>query len=376
MSERTNEFIEWLDDIREKYESLGKGISPVNAALFSLDGEALLVSEIGLSASIAASIAAARKMFGRDLPAGDVVILNDLDTGTGSVCEMTLVAPAHFNGRLQAFAAVRGHIPDLGGWELGGFSPSAVDRWAEGARIMPVKVVVNGLLRREVVDVLKLNSRTPRTTIENVKRLTEAVQSLASLFDVRNSNIQSFAQQARLEEGRQIEAAIESHNLVPGNAIAPIIVEWSDRDRGTIQCTAGRHASGLCIRLSGPNVSDIPINLAPAATADISHAAIANALGLRRLMTDAIRSYVTLEIEPGILSANLPAPMGLGRYTAGNALAIAVGLSICADRNITDVWWTDYLSATSGKSLDRRTGTLDLDQKNLFRCIEGQESIQ
>src|SRR5690606_15484007 len=67
----------------------------------------------------------------------------------------------------------------LGGWMIGGYSPQAVDRWAEAARFVPAKVLLAGKERRELLDLLQLNSRTPKAT----KRLALAIAHAASGLD-------------------------------------------------------------------------------------------------------------------------------------------------------------------------------------------------
>ena len=105
-----------------------------------------------------------------------------MDAGAVNACEIIAVAPVHSSDGLVGWSVVRGRVPDFGGWEPGGYSPQAVDRWAEGARIEPVKLIANGNYRREVTDLLRLNSRTPATTLRNIQQLAKAAVELGRAY--------------------------------------------------------------------------------------------------------------------------------------------------------------------------------------------------
>ena len=134
------------------------------AGLFAADGRTLAATAAS-AASLGATVRAIADFFADDWAPGDAAITNDQDSGATHVAEMTLVRPlwpaGSTGGKPAAFAIVRADIPDFGGWHLGGYSPQAIDRWAEGGRIVPVKVALAGTERREAVETLMLNSRTP-----------------------------------------------------------------------------------------------------------------------------------------------------------------------------------------------------------------------
>ena len=86
---------------------------------------------------------------------GDVFIANDPYAGGGThLPDVTVAAPAFFDGRLVGWAAICAHHSDVGG------SPArATDIYAEGLRLPPVRVVEAGRLREDVFDFILLNCR-------------------------------------------------------------------------------------------------------------------------------------------------------------------------------------------------------------------------
>ena len=141
-----------------------------STALFTADGELLAQAEnipVHLG-SMPASVLAAIERFGpasADMAApdtlrpGDQIILNDPFAGGTHLNDITVVAPC-FVGRLGeerllGWAATRAHHADVGGAAPGSLPADAVEIFAEGLRLPPVR------LTSEVRAVLLANSRTP-----------------------------------------------------------------------------------------------------------------------------------------------------------------------------------------------------------------------
>ncbi len=134
-----------------------------SAAVFTADGELLAQAEnipVHLG-SMPASVAAAIRRFGPGAPSsdrlhpGEQIILNDPFAGGTHLNDITVVAPCFAGDRLVGWAATRAHHADVGGAAPGSLPADAVEIFAEGLRIPPVR------LTAEVRGIILANSRTP-----------------------------------------------------------------------------------------------------------------------------------------------------------------------------------------------------------------------
>jgi N-methylhydantoinase B len=103
-----------------------------------------------------------RSAIGRlDLGAGDMAMLNDPYAGGTHLPDITMVLPVfHENGTAVFYVATRAHHADVGGFYPGSMGPCR-EIYQEGLRIPPVKIVKNGEINRDLLDLLLCNVRTP-----------------------------------------------------------------------------------------------------------------------------------------------------------------------------------------------------------------------
>jgi N-methylhydantoinase B len=103
--------------------------------------------------------------YGREVwQPGDVWIVNDsFLTGT-HLNDMTVYAPIFFEGELVGFSASRAHWLDIGAKDPGGPMDST-EIYQEGLRVPPLRVVVGGEIRRDITELIGLNSRFPYPTL-------------------------------------------------------------------------------------------------------------------------------------------------------------------------------------------------------------------
>jgi N-methylhydantoinase B len=95
--------------------------------------------------------------------AGDTFLVNDPYNGGGShLPDITMASPVYCDGQLVAFVANIAHHSDVGGRVAGSESSDCTSIFQEGIRLPPVRVVDDGVLSRDVLDIILLNSRTPR----------------------------------------------------------------------------------------------------------------------------------------------------------------------------------------------------------------------
>ncbi len=351
-----------------------EGISPVNAGLFAADGKPLLVSCIGLLPSMSAALDSVRRFFGEQWRQDDVALTNDMDVGAVNACEMISVAPAYFGAALVGWTVVRGRVPDFGGWDPGGFSPQAVDRWAEGARLEPVKVMIGGADRREVIDLLRLNSRTPDTTLAHVRSLAKAALALGKIYAADAKGLIASIGVARTAEQHKVLSAFAKLPEAPPPTLAEFGVPWTNQRFGSAEIQIERSNNGLLISIQAPTVAMAPINLGRFAARDIVTASVAYACELDTLVTDTLSSRIEINIkEPSLLAAPLPAPVGIGRQTVGQVLFRAISSILGAFGERAESNWQKYRDETCGIDFDQQTGRLVTSAATKVRAHQLQE---
>jgi N-methylhydantoinase B len=93
---------------------------------------------------------------------GDVWLCNDPWVGASHQSDVAVMAPVFWEGRLFCWVANCLHQWDLGGTAPGGFNPFAQDVFWEPPCIPPVKIVEDGVLRRDIEEMYLRSSRMPQ----------------------------------------------------------------------------------------------------------------------------------------------------------------------------------------------------------------------
>lgn len=130
-----------------------------------------------------------QRRFGTDaIRPGDMFAANDPYNGGGShLPDINLIAPVFRGGEIVAYVANIAHHADVGGMVPG--SEAAVCRtiFQEGLRIPPVRLMREGELNRDVLDLILLNSRTPEERIGDLRAQVAAntvgIRGIEALFD-------------------------------------------------------------------------------------------------------------------------------------------------------------------------------------------------
>lgn len=93
---------------------------------------------------------------------GDVFVANDPYVAGGShLPDIVLTAPVFADRRVISYVSVIGHHADIGGKVEGSSSATARSIFEEGLRLPAIKIQEAGVLNQAIVDIIKLNSRTP-----------------------------------------------------------------------------------------------------------------------------------------------------------------------------------------------------------------------
>lgn len=99
---------------------------------------------------------------GNDVNNGDVFILNDPYVAGGNhLPDYTIVRPVYVHDKLAGFAANRAHQSDIGGGAAGTYNPEATEIFHEGLRLPVMKLVERDKVRKDLLQLLLLNSRCP-----------------------------------------------------------------------------------------------------------------------------------------------------------------------------------------------------------------------
>ncbi|MEO0360289.1 MAG: hydantoinase B/oxoprolinase family protein, partial [Pseudomonadota bacterium] len=95
---------------------------------------------------------------------GDVFITNDPYSCNGAVSHLNdwlLMMPIFHEGRLVSWAAMFGHMTDVGGKVPGSLPTDAKMIYEEGIIVPPTKIYRGGALAEEVLNILLANTRMP-----------------------------------------------------------------------------------------------------------------------------------------------------------------------------------------------------------------------
>ena len=93
---------------------------------------------------------------------GDSIILNDPFRGGSHLPDVTLVTPIFHQGKLIGWGANRAHHLDVGGTVPGSFYAQARENYQEGLRIPPVRLIKEGKVNEEIMDMILANVRLPK----------------------------------------------------------------------------------------------------------------------------------------------------------------------------------------------------------------------
>jgi len=98
-----------------------------------------------------------------DIRPGDMFISNDPFVGRGShLPDVALVMPIFHQGEIVAFVADIAHHADIGGMVPGSMAGGMTEVYQEGLRIPPIRVMREGRIVQDVLDLILLNVRVPR----------------------------------------------------------------------------------------------------------------------------------------------------------------------------------------------------------------------
>ncbi len=184
--------------IRSAYSSNIKERKDCSTAVFDAAGRMVAQAEhipmhLGSMLTIIAEIY--QRYPAKTIKEGDMFIANDPYHGGGThLPDITVAAPVFVGKKLMAWVANIAHHSDVGGKVPGSTSGDAISIYQEGIRIPPVKFCQDGLIIREIRDLILLNCRTPQERTGDlqaqvaankvgIKRLLDVYKKYGTDFD-------------------------------------------------------------------------------------------------------------------------------------------------------------------------------------------------
>ncbi|MCU4801184.1 hydantoinase B/oxoprolinase family protein [Halobacteria archaeon HArc-gm2] len=131
-----------------------------STALFDADGRLVAQAE-HVPVHLGAMPRAVDAVLDRDPQPGDVFVLNDPFAGGTHLPDVTLVSPISPTEEIVAYAVSRAHHADVGGMAPGSMPAGAREIQQEGVRIPPVRLVRDGEVVEDVLDLFLANVRNP-----------------------------------------------------------------------------------------------------------------------------------------------------------------------------------------------------------------------
>jgi N-methylhydantoinase B len=346
------------------------------AALLDEGCRVAAVSQAARIVEIASAGAALCSFFEGDWRDGDVAVTNDPYHGSGHLLQFTAISPIGManGGPAKGFAAINVDLSDMGGWEIGGDDPRSLDIWAEGARIVPVKAALGGRMRKELVELLALNSRTPKLVQRAIAALSQATIELAREAGALDAALGETAIRARESAapivqdllGRLRRGAFQGAGTMPVPGFPDqqvrIGVELSARD-GALHVKVSR----------APEKSVRPINATPAMTQSAALLAVAAVLRLEPSASIGLQDalHVSAPSDSAVAVTDW-LPVGYARRVTCRAVFSAVVEALGNagfDKIDADQWWRRH-SGLDDADLDMASGKASASRRKYLQSME------
>jgi N-methylhydantoinase B len=114
---------------------------------------------------------------------GDIFLTNDPYSVRGAIShanDWLMLMPIYRQGRHIAWAAMFGHMTDVGGKVPGSLPTDARTIYEEGVTTPPVKIFKQGVLNEEVLKILLHNCRLPHWNLSDFNAITAALRTAAT----------------------------------------------------------------------------------------------------------------------------------------------------------------------------------------------------
>jgi len=205
-----------------------------------------------------------------DIEEGDVILLNDPYSCEGAIShnnDQLIIMPVYRKGRIISWAAMFGHMTDIGGKVPGSLPNDAQSIFEEGLRMPPVKLYRKGEFQEDILKIAMHQSRMPEwykadlhAIVASCKVAAMRVEEICERFgdDVYNSAIDELLERNRRAMRQLIMTSIgekpvsfEDYICDDGNGNGPF----------KIKCTMHREGEKVYLDFDGTDPqSDYSIN--------------------------------------------------------------------------------------------------------------------
>jgi N-methylhydantoinase B len=120
--------------------------------------------------------------FNGTIEEGDIFLTNDPYACNGAVSHINdwlILMPIYKDGRLIAWAAMFGHMTDVGGKVPGSLPTDATQIFEEGVRVPPTKIYRKGELQEEILELILHNCRLPHWNRSDFNAIIAACRTAA-----------------------------------------------------------------------------------------------------------------------------------------------------------------------------------------------------
>jgi len=114
--------------------------------------------------------------FGLDLAPRDIFVSNDPYKVGTHMNDIALSMPIFYEDEIISIATIKAHVNDVGGMNPGSWGPNAEEIYQEGIRIPTSHFYRQGELNKEVVNIIKNNSRVPDYVYGDLEALSAALR--------------------------------------------------------------------------------------------------------------------------------------------------------------------------------------------------------
>ena len=94
-------------------------------------------------------------------------IVNDSTICGSHLNDITVFSPIFINKILRGFAGAKAHCNDVGAKDPG-YVGDTTDIFQEGLRIGPTRIVASGIMDKQIMDLIALNSRFPIAIVGDI----------------------------------------------------------------------------------------------------------------------------------------------------------------------------------------------------------------
>jgi N-methylhydantoinase B len=228
---------------RSAYSPVIYEMADCSVGLYDANGD-LLGQSPGLPfflGSLAGTIQLCLAKVGADgFAEGDVWLVNDSAICGSHLNDVTVFAPIFIDGQLRGFTGTKAHWNDVGAKEAGYVSDST-EIFQEGLRIPPMRIITQGRVEEQLLDLIALNSRYPGSLVGDLMAQVTACRTGIERFqaivdrygwDQVEASIERFFDQAEAEDRASVagipDGTYRAEGALDGDGISdtpvPVVV--------------------------------------------------------------------------------------------------------------------------------------------------------